>query len=155
MIARLCKPEDKATWVALNRDFMEEELGDNEFWASTVEISTKKLEEAFDKAMEKPGDVFLMLFEHEDKVLGFSNLVRFFSVWANGDALIVDDFFICDEYRHMGIGKDGVKIVENFAEKHKFNRIQFHSNHEDERTYEFFNAIGFNPTDMKFYVRHF
>ncbi|MEG0291684.1 MAG: GNAT family N-acetyltransferase [Anaerovoracaceae bacterium] len=154
MIARLCKKEDKATWVALNKEFIEYETGDNEFWSEAAAVSTQKLEETFDAAMEKEGDILLVLFVHNDKVLGFANIVRFFSVWANGDSLMVDDFFIREEYRHLGIGRDAIHMIEDYANKNKFRRIQFHAEANNPEASGFYEAIGFKPADMKFYMRY-
>lgn len=154
MIARLCKKEDKATWVALNKEFIEYEAGDSEFWAETAAVSVQRLEETFDAAMEKEGDIMLVIFEQQGKVLGFANIVRFFSVWANGDALIIDDFFISEDYRHLGIGREAIKEIEDYAERNKFRRIQFQAEATNPDASAFYEAMGFKPADMKFYMRY-
>ena len=112
MIVRRCEKKDRETWVNLNTEFMINELGGNGFWLETKERGLKLLEESFDRALENYPAIILLLFEEDGKTIGFANLNMIYSVWSNGDALIVDDFYISEEYRGQGYGQEGLVLIE-------------------------------------------
>lgn len=154
MIVRRCEEKDRDTWVKLNTEFMMQELGGNRFWLETKERGLKLLEESFDRALKNYPAVILLLFEEDGKTIGFVNLNMIYSVWSNGDALIVDDFFICEEYRGKGYGQEGLVLVEKYAMDNNVKRIQFHSGTEDERILGVWDEYGYKPSDMRFYMRY-
>lgn len=154
MIVRRCEKKDRDTWVKLNTEFMMQELGGNRFWLETKERGLKLLEESFDRALENYPAVILLLFEEDGKTIGFVNLNMIYSVWSNGEALIVDDFFICEEYRSKGYGQEGLVLVEKYAMDNNVKRIQFHSGTEDEKILKVWTEYGYKPSDMRFYMRY-
>lgn len=154
MNVRKCTKEDKAMWVKLNIEHMENEVGTDAYWQETRERGLKKLEDSFDLALEKDPAVILLLFEEDGKTIGFVNLNMIYSVWSSGEALIVDDFFISEEYRHQGYGQEGLVLVEKYAMDNNVKRIQFHSGIEEERTVKVWEDYGYKPANMKFYMRY-
>ena len=155
MIVRKCKPDDKAIWVEMNREFMDKELCGNEFWTETRDRGNADLENAFDAALKAEPSIILLIFENEEgETVGFVNLNTVFSIWSNGDAMIVDDFYIREDYRGRGYGKEGLVLVEKFALDNNIKRIQFHSNLDDENAAKIWDEIGYYPIDVKFYMRY-
>lgn len=154
MIVRRCEKKDRETWVNLNTEFMINELGGNGFWLETKERGLKLLEESFDRALENYPAVILLLFEEDGKTIGFANLNMIYSVWSNGDALIVDDFYISEEYRGQGYGQEGLVLIEKYAMDNNVKRIQFHSGTEDEKILDVWEEYGYKPSDMRFYMRY-
>lgn len=155
MNIRKCTAADKAIWVKLNKEHMDETLGGgNLYWSETKERGIQKLEESFDLALEKDPAIILLLFEKDGEVVGMANLNAIYSVWSTGEALIVDDFFISEEYRGKGLGQEGLVLVEKYAMDNNYRRIQFHSIVEDEGIVKVWEDYGYQPTDMKFYMRY-
>ncbi len=154
MIVRRCEKKDRETWVNLNTEFMINELGGNGFWLETKERGLKLLEESFDRALENYPAIILLLFEEDGKTIGFANLNMIYSVWSNGDALIVDDFYISEEYRGQGYGQEGLVLIEKYAMDNNVKRIQFHSGTEDEKILDVWDEYGYKPSDMRFYMRY-
>ena len=154
MIVRRCEKKDRETWVNLNTEFMINELGGNGFWLETKERGLKLLEESFDRALENYPAIILLLFEEDGKTIGFANLNMIYSVWSNGDALIVDDFYISEEYRGQGYGQEGLVLIEKYAMDNNVKRIQFHSSTEDEKILDVWDEYGYKPSDMRFYMRY-
>ena len=68
--------------------------------------------------------------------------------------MIVDDFYIREDYRGRGYGKEGLVLVEKFALDNNIKRIQFHSNLDDENAAKIWDEIGYYPIDVKFYMRY-
>ncbi len=154
MNVRRCNENDRDIWVALNKEHMDQELCGNAFWAETRERGIQILEESFDRALENYPSVILLLFEEDGKTIGFVNLNTIYSVWSNGEALIVDDFFISEEYRGKGYGQEGLVLVEKYAMDNNAKRIQFHSGSEDEKILKVWDDYGYKPSDMRFYMRY-
>lgn len=154
MILRRCTMEDKAIWAEMNKACMEEELGENAFWAETREKGLQKLEDSFEVALGKEPSIILLVFEEDGQVVGFVNLNTIYSVWSVGEVIVVDNFFISKEYRDRGLGKEGLVLVEKFAIDEGYKRIQFTSDMEDEHIISVWEDFGYNPMDVKFYMRY-
>ena len=154
MIVRRCTKADKDIWVKLNTEAMEEELGANTFWFETKEKGVQKLEESFDRALEKEHSIILLLFQEGDDIVGFANLNTIYNVWSAGEALVVDDFFIAKDYRKKGLGNEGLVLVEKFGLDGGYKRIQFNSDQEDEHIINVWEEFGYRPLDVKFYMRY-
>ncbi|MEE1038979.1 MAG: GNAT family N-acetyltransferase [Eubacterium sp.] len=155
MIVRKCTAADKEIWVKLNQEHMDEALGGgNLFWEETKERGIQKLGESFDIALEKDPSIILLLFEKDGEVVGNVNLNAIYSVWSKGESLIVDDFFIKEEFRGKGLGQEGIVLIEQYAMENGYRRIQFLSVSENEGIQKVWEDYGYNPMDMKFYMRY-
>ncbi len=154
MIVRKCTPQDKAMWVEMNKAFMDQTLCGYDFWTEAKGNRTINLEKAFDAALAAEPSIILLVFEDEGEIIGFANLSTIFSIWSNGDAMTVDDFFIRKEKRGRGYGQEGLVLVEKYALDNNIKRIQFHSNYEDENAHSIWTDVGYHPVDLKFYMRY-
>ena len=97
---RLCNESDKEYWIAMNREFMAEEIQDDDL-------------------------ISLMIFEEDDKPVGFANLMTIYSIWTHGKALILDDLYLRPQTRGKGYGKQALVFIEQFAKKRGCKRFQF------------------------------
>lgn len=78
-----------------------------------------------------------------------------FSVWTHGLAFIIDDLYLRKECRGKGYGRQAMEIIEQFAKKRGCKRLQFQSEFTNPDAMKFYIAVGYTPTDMKFYVKYF
>lgn len=152
---RLCEEKDYAIWQKMNWDFMAEEIRDEELWNSTNQSSDEEFRQVFFDGLNSKDKISLLLFEDEGRVVGFANLIYIFSIWAKGKALILDDLFISPEYRGKGYGRRSVELIEQHAKDCGCKRIQFQSETTNPNAMSFYIAIGFTPSDMRFYVKYF
>jgi len=156
MKIRICNENDKIQWVRLNKEFMDFEIKDAEFWNNTNNASIEKFEVTFEQALLHPELITLLIIEtDEGESIGFANLMTIFSIWAHGKALILDDLYIVPERRGSGMGRCVLKYVEDFAMANGYKRFQFLSESHNEKAYEFYTALGYGSEDMKFYVKYF
>lgn len=155
MNLKLCVKNDEQLWIELNREFMNYEIQDSCLWNNTHKNSDDVFKKTFDEALANPNLIRLLLIEHENEMIGFANLMVIFSVWAQGRALILDDLYIRETHRGKGIGKEVMKSIEQFAEDNKFKRLQFQSEVSNNGAYSFYTGIGYKPTTMNFYIKHF
>lgn len=152
---RLCKAEDYKIWTQLNKDFMDEEIQDDGLWNSTNQQSDEKFYDTFSRALESEELITLLIFEEDGKPVGFANLMTIFSIWAHGKAIILDDLYIVPEARKKGYGKQALQYIEEYAKENGCKRLQFQSEITNPDAMKFYTAIGYMPSDMKFYVKYF
>ena len=152
---RLCDKADKECWIAMNREFMAEEIQDDDLWNNTNETSDEQFSNTFMEALASDDLISLMIFEEDDKPVGFANLMTIYSIWTHGKALILDDLYLRPETRGKGYGKKSLEFIEQFAKERGCKRLQFQSEVTNPNAMEFYISQGYNPMDMKFYVKYF
>lgn len=150
---RLCNEKDCSIWIQMNREYMSDEVNDNELWNEADHISNEEFRDVFMKGLRAPEQVKFILFEEDEEPVGFANLGLFFSVWGHGKTMIVDDFYFMPGIRGKGHGRRGMEMIEEYARELGCKRIQFQS--LSNSAMEFYKAIGYQPADMKFYVKYF
>ncbi len=154
MNLRLCDKYDEQIWIELNKEFMNYEIQDNNFWNNTQENSVEVFRNTFADALKNQDLIKLFLIEYENKVIGFANIMIIFSVWAHGKAIVLDDLFIKDEYRGKGIGREVLKYIELYAKENGYNRLQFQSELTNHNAFKFYTRIGYSSTKMNFYIKY-
>ena len=152
---RLCDKNDKDCWIAMNREFMAEEIQDDSLWNSTGQADDEQFLHTFEEALESDDLISLLIFEEDGVPVGFANLMTIYSVWAHGKALILDDLYLRPDVRGKGYGKQALGYIEQFAAEHGYKRLQFQSEATNPNAMEFYVSQGYSPADMKFYVKYF
>lgn len=151
---RLCEEKDCELWIRMNREFMSEELQDDELWNGADAVSDEQFAETFSVGLEASDNARFLLFENDGDVIGFANLMIIFSVWSHGYAVIIDDLYLEPNARGQGFGKEAMQLIEEYAKAIDCKRIQFQSELTNPNAMEFYKAIGYKPADMKFYVKY-
>lgn len=152
---RKCTPGDCALWTELNREFMAFEIQDEDLWAGADYADDKRFADTFREALANPQMIQLFLFEEDGIPVGFANLMFVFSVWSHGKAMIIDDLFIREANRGCGYGRKALEYIEESAKEAGCRRIQFQSEATNPGAKEFYEAIGYKPAEMYFYVKYF
>lgn len=151
---RKCRIEDEKVYVELNKEFMEFEIRDASFWNDTNDAAYEQFAHTFHEALEHPELVTLFMIEMDNQIIGFMNLMTIYSIWSHGKALILDDLFIKPKHQNKGVGRSSLDFVESFAREQGYKRLQFFSEKSNEGAYAFYTRLGFEPTEMYFYVRY-
>ena len=152
---RRCSPKDEKLWIQLNREFMSYEIEDDELWNGTGNTEDERFSITFKTALKSPELIDMLIFEEKGEPIGFANLMLIFSVWAHGKALVLDDLFIREHFRGKGYGRKIMKFIEQIAEEKECKRIQFQSEGTNSGAKEFYEAVGYTPVSMYFYVKYF
>jgi len=152
---RLCNINDKDCWIAMNREFMAEEIQDDGLWNGTRQADDEQFSHTFEEALESDDLISLLIFEEDGVPVGFANLMTIYSVWAHGKALILDDLYLRPDVRGKGYGKQALGYIEQFAAERGYKRLQFQSEATNPNAMEFYVSQGYSPADMKFYVKYF
>lgn len=151
---RLAEMKDMTDWIRLNREFMDFEIQDNNLWNNIDLAENEELAEVFAEALKSPENIAIFMIEDDDKTIGFANLVKIFSVWSEGFALMIDDLYLADEYQGRGYGTKVMKEIEDYARRNNFKRLQFQSEESNPGAKAFYTKIGYRPAAMSFYVRY-
>ena len=69
---RLCNESDKEYWIAMNREFMAEEIEDDDLWNNTNETSDEQFSHTFMEALESDDLISLMILK---KTVGLWDLL--------------------------------------------------------------------------------
>ena len=177
MQQRVIRPailEDVQDWVQMNREFMDFEIKDEELWNRKKDAGhgaagtgfaaaddpdscseSGELSKVFLEALNRPEQINLVMIEKDGKTVGFANLMTIFSVWAKGEALIIDDLYIREAYRGKGLGATAMKEIEDYAREAGFKRLQFCSEETNPEAKNFYVHLGYKPAGMSFYARYF
>ena len=151
---RKAKAEDRADWIKINRAFMDFEIQDNNLWNNIDLAENEELGEVFEEALKSPENIVIFMIEEEGKTIGFANIIKIFSVWSEGFALIIDDLYIDDKYQGRGYGRKTMREIEDYARRNNFKRLQFQSEETNPGAKKFYEKIGYKPAAMSFYVRY-
>ncbi len=153
---RAAENKDRELWIKLNKEFMDFEVQDDDLWNDISAVSPRELGKVFDEAQDCQENIVLLMIEDEEtgEVIGFANLMKIFSVWAKGFALIIDDLYINEAAQGKGYGKKTLDEIEKYARETGYKRIQFQSEETNPNAKEFYISQGYTPTDMNFYVRY-
>ena len=152
---RLCNKNDQKCWIAMNREFMEEEIQDACLWNNTGQADDGQFAHTYAEALESSELISLLLFEENGVPVGFANLMTIYSVWSHGKALILDDLYLRPQARGKGYGRQALVYIEEFARERGCRRLQFQSEVTNPNAMEFYISQGYSPADMKFYVKYF
>jgi len=152
---RLCSKNDIDCWIAMNREFMAEEIQDDSLWNNTGQTGDEQFTHTFCEALESEELISLMIFEEDGKPVGFANLMTIYSVWAHGKAMVLDDLYLRPGVRGKGYGRQALVYIEEFAKERGCRRLQFQSEVTNPNAMEFYISQGYSPADMKFYVKYF
>ncbi|MFA7660917.1 MAG: GNAT family N-acetyltransferase [Anaerovoracaceae bacterium] len=154
MNIRKCEAKDEKIWITLNREFMDFEIQEDGVWNNTQDEPDTIFMNTFREAVNNPELVTLFLFEQNETIMGFANLMTIYSIWAHGKALVLDDLYIREEYRGKGFGKEAMKFLVTYGRIKGYKRLQFQSEFSNASAMTFYKKLGFTPVDMHFYIKH-
>ena len=132
-IIRKIKREDKKVVIDMMRTFY-----------ATPFVSTNGSEEIFNANLEACINESPYLegyvFENDERVLGYGMLAKSFSTEFGKPCIWVEDLYIKDEYRGMGLGSSFFKFIEELYPDCLF-RLEVES--ENERALNVYKKMGY------------
>lgn len=149
---RACNSSDKKVWIEMNQAFMDYEYAPENAWVDPR--SYGDLSEDFDQAMTGKVGLQLMMVEQNAECIGFINMQSFYSVWAHGMVLFVDDFFIDSQMRGRGVGTRALEALKEYAQAHQVVRIDLLAEHTNPGARSFYKALGFTQQNVTMNLWH-
>ena len=98
---------------------------------------------AFEEMMNSNKYIEGYLFEYEGKAVGYAITAKSYSHEAGGLMLWIDELYILDDYRSMGIGKDFFNYLRSTLDQ-SIMRLRLEVELENERATDFYQKMGFD-----------
>ena len=86
------------------------------------------------------------IFEYEDKPVGYVITTRTYSHEAGGITLWIDELFILEEYRSMGLGKEFFSYLKSTLDA-SIIRLRLEVESDNDRAINFYQRMGFNISE--------
>jgi ribosomal protein S18 acetylase RimI-like enzyme len=104
----------------------------------------------FEKFVHLESVIFIA--EQESEVIGFAQLYPIFSSLSLERVCLLNDFYISEEYRNNGIGKQLFAKVKEFTLLTKSKGIELSVEHTNRKAWQFWEKQGFRIDDeFRFY----
>lgn len=95
---------------------------------------------------------FVILAKYDKKIVGYMLYFFNYSTFIGNANLYLEDLFILEEYRHLGIGKALFKTLAGIAVKENCKRIDWVCLNWNKPSLDFYKSIGAKALD--FWVVH-
>ena len=152
-MVRRCTPADERIWVEMNREFMAYEYEDENVWESPLDKGDPA--EVFRRILSEPeGGSALFMVEDEGRPIGFMNTVIFYSVWAHGKVLFLDDFFIREPYRGKGYGRAALAELEKIIQGWGLLRVQLLAEDTNPKAVRFYQRVGYGRQGINLFCKY-
>ena len=150
---RRCILSDKEKWCELNLEFMTFEYQDENVWENPIKKGDPG--DVFEKIVKDEKSPSILFFVEEDgKVIGFINTAYFYSVWAHGKVLFIDDFFILEEFRGKGYGVKALLELENKMREEGYKRFQLLAEETNPKAIEFYDREKYSKQKINFFCKY-
>ncbi|MFT5872831.1 MAG: ribosomal protein S18 acetylase RimI-like enzyme [Clostridium sp.] len=137
----------------MNLDFMELVRKEHPYWDNLKFPSEDEMREVFNQAISSPNDIKIFIIEHDNIIMGYANTWDVYSVWTMGKSLIIDDLYICKEFRNKGYGKRVMNYLIDYAKSNVFKRIQLSAEKDNIIAQTLYKKLGFDDEDMVFFMK--
>lgn len=150
---RLCEHKDESVWEQLNIEFMRYEYQDGNVWQNPQDKGDPS--EIFSLIMREPNSPNrLYVIEEGGQTVGFMNTSWFFSVWAHGKVLLLDDLYIRKDRQGQGIGSKALSELENLLKKEGFERIQLLAEDTNPGAVRFYKRENYSSQKLTFFCKY-
>lgn len=150
---RRCNLSDKEKWCELNLEFMSYEYEDENVWENPLEKGDPgKIFTQIIRDDNSPNILFFV--EEEGQVVGFINTAYFTSVWAHGDVLYIDDFFILGKFRGRGYGKKALQDLENLMKADGYKSLYLLAENTNPDAVKFYESQNYSRQKINFFCKH-
>lgn len=116
------------------------------------EINEENINWAFQKIINSE-DSYIFLIEHAGNIAGMCSLHTLISSVEGGFCGLIEDFYIDEKYRKLGLGQALVENIEEFCKVKDYKRIQLLCRSNNANAIKFYEKLDFNGTDMVFFYK--
>lgn len=114
-------------------------------------LERKALEEIFYKNIENPNYIYLIA-ENGNEKTGFITLHTQNLLHHCGPVGEIQEFYITEHFRSIGIGRQLIREIMDFAEQNKLKSIEVTTNKKRIENIGIYENLGFNLTHNKFTI---
>lgn len=137
----------------MNLEFMKSERLKHPYWNKLKFPTEEEMKIVFKEAMSSKDEINIFVAEYNNKVVGYANTWCVYSIWTMGKSLIIDDLYICQEYRNKGYGKEVMKYLINYAKLNRCKRVQLNAEKNNIIAQNLYKKLDFADEDMVFFMK--
>jgi ribosomal protein S18 acetylase RimI-like enzyme len=116
------------------------------------EKDEKKIKWAFQKIINSK-DACIILIEYFGNITGMCSLHTLISSVEGGLVALIEDVYIDEQYRKIGLGMKLMKEVVEFCKKENYKRIQLLCRTDNKNAIRFYEKLGFTGIDRIFFYK--
>lgn len=155
IIVREAVDKDKTKYGELNLMFMNEVMEENPYWRKIGLPKLSEMEETFLEAINGEGNIIIFVAELEGEIVGYINAYKFYSIWSRGNAMDIDDLYVSPLHREKKAATALMNYALKYVEDNGFKRIQLIAEPDNYKAHGFYEKLGFEMKDMKFFLKKF
>lgn len=95
-----------------------------------------------------------LIAQYNDEVIGYAIYYPVFGSFAAEGGVRLEDLFLCEEYRHGGLGKKFFSQIEEFVKQDGYNLIEWSCLGWNMPSIRFYNQIGAVQEHGRKYFSH-
>lgn len=130
-------PEDREDYIRFSTEFYNSSAVDKP-------VPREHFEQGFDEMMRSDVYVQGYMLVCDGNNVGYCVTMKTYSVEAGGITIWIDEFFVLEEYRSKGLGRELFKYIEENGDK-KLRRIRLEVELENGRAISLYKKMGFEP----------
>lgn len=88
-------------------------------------------------------DYYIIVAVEESYVIGYA-ISKKINARNNKVVLYIDDLCVDENYQHLGVGKELMNYVKEYAVENNYDRIELNVWEFNSRAYEFYKSLGYN-----------
>ncbi len=111
---------------------------------SEKSMTLEKIQRTFAAFSKNPSLGEIKLLEKKGEIFGYAILVNFWSNEFGGNILIIDEIYIKEEFRSLGIASDFINHLAKKRHNHSV-AIQLEVSPENVKASELYRKLGFEP----------
>ncbi|MDO5291136.1 MAG: GNAT family N-acetyltransferase [bacterium] len=138
MIRKITK-QDKETYIKLASEFYKTD-------AVLHDIPGEHFEATFQELMRSEEYAAAYIMEYEGKVAGYALLAKTFSQEAGGVVWWIEELYVLEQYRSVGIGREFFDFLENTKDE-SVKRIRLEVEDYNTRAIALYKKMGFEPLE--------
>lgn len=142
---RFLRESDRAEYVAMAA----------EFYASPAvahPVDAAHFERAFDEMLRSRERAVGLIIEKDGAIAGYVVLVRFYSQEAGGEVIWIDEIYVRERFRAVGLGHAAFeRIFELFPDAVAF-RLEVEP--ENRRAWQLYKSLGFAPMEYASMIKN-
>lgn len=139
--------EDKEMYLTLAKEFYSSD-------AVFHEIPEKYIQATFEEMMRSDHYALGYALEHEGEMAGYALLAKTFSQEAGGIVLWLEELYIREAYRGLGLGKEMFEFLES-SKGHDVTRIRLEVEEENENAVALYKKMGFKWLEYQQMIKEY
>jgi GNAT superfamily N-acetyltransferase len=117
------------------------------------EFSRERQKKGLELMLAKSPDRLVWVAESGGKVVGMCTAQVLVSTAEGGEAALVEDVVVHEDFRGKGIGKKLMTTLEKWADKRGIRRLQLLADQKNTPALQFYSCLGWSRTQLKCWRR--